>query len=147
MQIHKASEIQRLVNQCCWSKLEHGSPMWDKLMEPCHRLPHNQDLVIYTGTGLDVCVCLRQRERQSHGLLTTVAAVLVPVEPHIHYCVTVLHCVHLCVMAYTGVPRGYKRAKSRDGVSSPNCSQSSQKCNKWWGKGERNPTWRKWNGF
>lgn len=77
-----------------------------KLRESCHRLPHNQALAWLHWHWIScVCVCLRESERessdtrQSHGLLTTIAAVLVLLEARIRHRVIVFDCVsvRLCV--------------------------------------------------
>lgn len=86
----------------------------------------------YTGTGLIVCKSDSERRSkdasQRHGLLTTVAAVLALVKPHIHHSLTELYyaLVHLSVSACMGVQGGHNRAKCAQIVSNPYDSESLQ---------------------
>lgn len=72
--------------------------------------------------------------KQSHGLLTTITAVLVLVEPHIYHHVTVL-CITLCMGDLTG----YELAQRRYMGSSPNHSQKYSK----WRRKVKKTKWRR----
>lgn len=79
-------------------------------------------------------MCKSESERRSkdasqrHGLLTTVAAVLALVKPHIHHSLTKLNyaLVHLSVSACMGVQGGCNREKCAQIVSNPYDSEGLQ---------------------
>ena len=112
-------QIQKLVYQCCWSRLEHSGTVWAKTNgSPATDYLITRIWLGYTSTGLVVCIRREKREQgyKSQGLLTTVAAVLVPVEPHINQHVTLTFCLCTlackCVHASLWIFGRYKRAKT-----------------------------------